>query len=204
MNRYVPVLLVALLATLGNSVLVAQTRTPNATIAAAEQNAAPNPGQGGVDPATAAHPLRGGPQTKDEAAADGLKRLAEVSEMQVQAVGRRLNLSAGQVSRLRPILAERQKEMRALADAAGSPAPDGRARAEAIETTTQERIKGILTPAQRTQFERLLAMHEADRRRRASLAAARRERMAKPGVAPSASDAPAHAASDGITPTAPQ
>ena len=167
MNRYVRVLLAALLATvaLGNSVLVAQTPAPNTTVAAAEQNAAPNPGQGGVDPATAAHPLPSGPQTREEAAADMEKRLAAVSEMQVQAVGRRLNLSASQIRRLRPILAERQKEIRALASDTDG---DRRGKLAAIEAKTRERLEGILTPEQKTQFEQSMVLREAERRRHAA------------------------------------
>jgi len=139
-----------------------------------------------------------GPQTREEQEAEVKARADHMAELQVNAFARQLNLTPAQVVRLRPILADRQKEMRALVVASDTETPAAAAertvKVEQIQKTFETRIKLILDPIQRAQYERALAIHQSERTRRAGMAAAnRRARLGAPPAAPVAASGSAGA-----------
>jgi hypothetical protein len=115
---------------------------------------------------------------------------AHMADLQVQAFARQLNLTAAQVARIRPILDERDTQLRSLVlkeeDETPTAIAERQAKALKIQQDTETRVKAILTPTQRAQYERLIELHRAQRSRRsAALAASRRSRMGIPApVAP--------------------
>jgi hypothetical protein len=132
-----------------------------------------------------------------------------MAELQVQAFGRQLNLSTAQVGRLRPILAEREKELRGLVagkeeDETPTATAERQAKALKIQQETETRVKTILTPTQRAQYERLIALHRAQRARRsAAITANRRSRLGlQPSGTPAAPASPADPAATPATPPA--
>ena len=166
------------------------------------------PGQQQVPPA----------QTREQQEAAVKAGAAHMADMQANAFARQLNLTAPQIARLRPILADRDQQLRSLVVAneeEETPAAlaERRAKALKIQEDTELRVKGILTPAQRAQYDRLIELHRAQRTRRsAAIAANRRARLglqtpaapatpADPSAAPAAT-APAAPAAEPSTPPA--
>jgi hypothetical protein len=177
--------------------LGAQTPAPKAPATPARQQN-PNPGQGGVTPGD--YPSR--PELTPEQQADEVKRqAAHVVDMQAEAFGRQMKLRPDQIAKLRPILVQRQKELQAIASADGDVSPEQRTKAMQIQAETQTKIKGLLDPQQRAQYEHLIELRNAQSARRSAMSAARRAQMRQnaPG-APAAPDAapgtPAPAAPD--------
>jgi hypothetical protein len=205
MRRFTsPILLGALLST---GMLGAQSPAPDATVHTPAQAPAPvnpNPGQGGLAPGQLSSVT---PNSPDET----VKRLQQDAEhnadLQAQAFAHQLDLSPAQMIRLRPILAERQKELRGLVDSSGAPDAERRAKMQKVQEETQVKIRTILTPEQKIRFDRLIAMREKQRERRAAMSAAaasRRTPVAGAGpAAPAATDAPATAPAEPAAPAAP-
>jgi pyruvate dehydrogenase E2 component (dihydrolipoamide acetyltransferase) len=177
----------ALLATLLYTCLAsAQAPAPSQAPAAPAPAQNPNPGQGGVAPGD--YPTR--PALTPEQQADQVKRQAErVIDMQAAAFGRQMRLRPDQLAKLHPILVERQKELSAIATAAENMSPEQRSKAMQIQTETQTKIKGILDPQQRAQYEHLIELRNSQASRRSAMAAARRAQMRQ--NAPSADSTPA-------------
>ncbi len=188
MQRHtLPALLAALLATAS---LGAQAPAPDATV---------HPQDGSVTQSPEAHPDI--PKlTQEEQQTQMKAQSARLAELQAQQLARQLGLSAVQLGKLRPIMEERTKQLRALVASGDQGSPQIRARAKQIQLAFQDQIKSILDPAQRQLFEKMLAAHEAQRTRRSTTAAAQRRRIITnaPPAAPKAAPAAPAAA-----PTAP-
>jgi hypothetical protein len=190
--------------------LGAQTPAPKAPAAPPRQQN-PNPGQGGVTPGD--YPSR--PELTPEQQADEVKRqAAHVVDMQAEAFGRQMRLRPDQIAKLRPILTQRQKELQAIASADGDVSPEKRTKAMQIQAETQTKIKGLLDPQQRAQYEHLIELRNAQSARRSAMSAARRAQMrqnapgaggapAAPDAAPGAPAAPDAAPAPATAPPAP-
>ena len=132
--------------------------------------------------------------TPEEQLAQTKAQAAHMQELQAQAFARHLGMSPMQLQQLRPILAERQKQLHTIMSADGRYSPEQRAKAVQIQADTQARIKAILTPEQKDQYDRLIAARDAQRSRRsAAKAAAPAKRPAGSADAPASEAAPATA-----------
>jgi len=194
MHRFkTPLLLAAVLTT---ATLRAQAPAPHATVQAPTQAPAIAVPGGGQLPA----PI---PQSPEDARKAVEARAERVFEMQARAFAQRLKLTPSQLTKLRPILADRQKKQRALVDSTDAPQQDRRAKMEQVEEDFEARVKTILTPEQRRQYEALITMHRAQQSRRAALAAA--SRHPHPQVAPAAPASPGTPATTApaLTPASP-
>src|SRR5258708_32092837 len=130
-KQKVPALLAALLST---CLAGAQAPAPSKAPAAPAPVQNPNPGQGGVTPGD--YPSR--PALTPEQQADQVKRQVErVVDRQAAAFGRQMRLRPDQFAKLRPILAERQKELSAIATAEENMSPEQRSKAMRIQPETQ-------------------------------------------------------------------
>ena len=197
-NLKAPALVSALLLTCLVTSLAAQAPAPSKAPAAPAPAQNPNPGQGGVAPGD--YPST--PQlTPEQQAAQVKRQAAHVLDMQAEAFARQMRLRPDQVTRLRPILEDRQKQLRAIASADGEISPEQRAKAIQIQAETQTKIKGILDPQQKAQYEHLIELRNSQTARRSSIAAARRAQMAPhapggPGTPGTPDATPAPAAPD--------
>jgi hypothetical protein len=189
----VPALFAALLYTgfLGAGLLSGgqlDAQTPDATV--------PEQGPPPVIQRPAEHPDQKPltPEQRDQQVRDQSER---VTALQATAFGRQLGLTPAQVQKLKPILAERQKELRALVSSTEAPNPERRAKMQQVQAATQVKIENILDPTQKMRYRQLIAMHTGERTRR-SAAAARRPvlgltppSVVTPAGTPASPDAPA-------------
>jgi pilus assembly protein FimV len=193
-------------ALLFTGMLTAQTpepaQAPKPTQAPADQ-ALPNPGTGG-GPAQLPNP---DPLTREQQDAKVKADAEHISDMQTQVFARQLNLTPTQIQRLKPILAERQQELRDAFSQTDS-LVDRRVKTEQIRMETQTKIEGILNPVQKTQYQRLIAAHRGGRpispNRLAGTPMAPGAHIAptRPVIQP-AGPAPAAPAATPVTPAAP-
>jgi len=187
-----PILVATLLYTGALSAQTPAPKTPKAPAAPARQQN-PNPGQGGVAPGD--YPSR--PDLTPEQQTEQLKRqAAHVIDMQAAAFGRQMRLRPDQIAKLRPILVERQKEMQANASVDGNTSTEQRTKLMKIQADVQTKIKGILDPEQKAQYEHLIELRNSQTARRSAMEANRRAQMRQnmpgtPAAAPDASPAPA-------------
>jgi Spy/CpxP family protein refolding chaperone len=70
-------------------------------------------------------------------------------EHQLQKMGKRLNLTDEQKARIRPILQERNRQLKDLRAKSSLPQGEARARATEIRKSARQQIDQILTPEQR-------------------------------------------------------
>lgn len=192
MRRFTTAVLFGALLSAG--MLGAQSPAPDATVhtpAQAPAAANPNPGQGGLAPGQLSSVTPNSPD-------DAVKRLQQDADrnadLQAQAFARRLDLTPAQILRLRPILAERQKELRSLVDSTATPDPERRAKMQKVQQETQLKIRTILTPEQKIRFDQLIAIREKQTTRHSAMSAAAASRRAQVlGAGPAAAGAPATA-----------
>jgi periplasmic protein CpxP/Spy len=83
-------------------------------------------------------------------------------------LGRQLGLSQDQVAQIRPIIANRQKQLVSLrADTTLSP-QDRRTKSRSIMQDSRSQIEALLTDTQKQQYEQMLAARRAQRMQRNS------------------------------------
>jgi Spy/CpxP family protein refolding chaperone len=193
------VLLGALLFT---GMLAAQTPEPAQTPTAKPQ-VLPNPGTGGAASGQLPSP---DPLTQEQQSAKVKADAEHISDLQTQSFARQLNLSPAQVQKLKPILADRQQAMRDAVAATPDSLVNRRTKMEQIRVDTQAKIEGILTPAQKAQFERLILAHRGgvsvrtSRPARAPMAPGAHVAPTRPTIQPAPGPSPAAPA---VTPAAP-
>ncbi len=200
MRRFTTPLLFGALLSAG--MLGAQSPAPDATVhTPAQAPVYPNPGQGGLAPGQISSVTPNSPD-------DTVKRLQQDADrnadLQAQAFARQLSLSPAQVTRLRPILAERQKELRGLVDSTEAPDLERRTKMQKVQEETQLKIRAILTPEQKIRFDQMIAMRQRQRSRHSAMSAAAAARRAPVlGAGPAAAGTPAPAEQPAPAPASP-
>ena len=87
---------------------------------------------------------------------------------QAKHLARELNLSKGQVQRIRPILVERKEQMESLRGDASLAPQDRREKMHAIQQDSKAKIEAVLNDTQKQQFEQMLANRRGHNRGQAS------------------------------------
>lgn len=81
-------------------------------------------------------------------------------------LGKELNLSADQVAQIKPILADRQQQMRALRTDTSLSKQDKHAKAKAAFEDSNTKIEAVLNDQQKQKFEQMLQERKAKRQSR--------------------------------------
>lgn len=86
------------------------------------------------------------------------------AERQIEQMRQQLNLTDAQVSQIRPILADSQKQMMALRGDSTMSQDDRRAKMMSIHQDSVAKVKAVLTDAQKTQYDAMIAKQMQERR----------------------------------------
>jgi Spy/CpxP family protein refolding chaperone len=86
------------------------------------------------------------------------------AERQIEQMRQQLNLTDDQVNQIRPILADSQKQMMALRGDSTVSQEDRRAKMMSIHQDSIAKVKAVLTDAQKTQYEQMIAKQMQERR----------------------------------------
>jgi Spy/CpxP family protein refolding chaperone len=104
-------------------------------------------------------------QAQDQQAPPAGRRGGQMGpERQIERMRQQLNLTDVQVSQIRPILAESQKQMMALRGDSTMSQDDRRAKMMSIHQDSTAKIKALLSDTQKSQYDQMMAKQMQERR----------------------------------------
>lgn len=80
---------------------------------------------------------------------------AESADQQLQTLSEKLNLTDDQKAKIKPILEDQMKQMKALHEDSSLSAEQKRDKMKSIHDTSHEQINAVLTPEQQTKFKEM-------------------------------------------------
>jgi Spy/CpxP family protein refolding chaperone len=85
-------------------------------------------------------------------------------DRQVHAMAKRLNLTADQQQQILPILTDRNQQMQSIRNDSSLSPQDRHAKMAAVREDSQNKIKALLTPDQKTAYDQMLQQAREHRR----------------------------------------
>jgi Spy/CpxP family protein refolding chaperone len=89
----------------------------------------------------------------------GMQRNGESADQHLQTLSERLNLTDDQKAKLKPILEDKMKQMKAVHEDSSLSPDQKRTKMKSIHDSLHEQINAVLTPEQQTKFKQMQQEH---------------------------------------------
>ena len=101
------------------------------------------------------HALQSAPAAQEHSAMGGPAMAAMTPEGRLKMLTEKLNLTEDQQAKLKPILEDQSKQMKAVHDDTSLAAADKQAKMKELHESSTEKINAVLTPDQQTKWKQM-------------------------------------------------